>query len=568
MTAAKSSLGKLISSRAMGPVTACVRCDSPHAKCGVCGQLIDGPTHRGMPLFGSKKDKGAKEAAKQPAPTPKQHLPGSAAAGQEAKKKAPEAEAKADTKAQPGTEAQKKAEAAGKAKGGAEAEASRKAEESRQKAQAEVEAGQQKEVAARQKEKAAQREAEKAAAQKEAAARQKEEAAAAQLDTAARKRHDDAEKGWRTELQALTAKQSLESGLAERLTTEIVRLRHKLLEGADAAEVVEREIVENGAEMERARADGSSEIGRLHEQCAAVSSVRQLFGSFETDCLDVIAQAEEAHEEAAQQKSQAQNVAARISEELREAEGRLKKAEERKVALEGQMRDLVAEIAPVEAKLGAELQGVADAALSSRLQAQLGERHAATLKAELAALEESEAEVRRHAAKAARAAETRKQVTELEAQLATDEASMRRLSAKEKALEAQRGEAARRGQKMGGVFSAQLGSARSLAEIQQKFVSEQLKQAAAAAASRYSAHELIDETAGFVKAELAASLKEVSELEAASAAHAVSLKELQATAAQELKKLQAERQAVGVANGERQRFFEEKSRRYFTYYTD
>ena len=53
-----------------------------------------------MPLFGSKKDKGAKEAAKQPAPTPKQHhLPGSAAAGQEANKKAQEAEAKADAKA-------------------------------------------------------------------------------------------------------------------------------------------------------------------------------------------------------------------------------------------------------------------------------------------------------------------------------------------------------------------------------------------------------------------------------------------------------------------------------------
>ena len=121
---------------------------------------------------------------------------------------------------------------------------------------------------------------------------------------------------------------------------------------------------------------------------------------------------------------------------------------------------------------------------------------------------------------------------------------------------------------MGGVFVAQLGSARSLAEIQQRFVNEQLKQAASAPSSRYSAHQLIDETAGFVKAELAASLKEVSELEAASAAHAVSLKELQATAAQELKKLQAERQAVGVANGERQRFFEEKSRRYFTYYTD
>ena len=65
---------------------------------------------------------------------------------------------------------------------------------------------------------------------------------------------------------------------------------------------------------------------------------------------------------------------------------------------------------------------------------------------------------------------------------------------------------------MGGVFVAQLGSARSLAEIQQRFVNEQLKQAASAPSSRYSAHQLIDETAGFVKAELAASLKEVRDL--------------------------------------------------------
>ena len=128
----------------------------------------------------------------------------------------------------------------------------------------------------------------------------------------------------------------------------------------------------------------------------------------------------------------------------------------------------------------------------------------ARLESELVALEESEAEVKRHAAKVARAAETRKQVKELEAQLATDEASMRKLSAKEKALEAQKGEAARRGQKMGAVFVAQLASARSLAEIQRKFVDEQLKQAAAAPKSRYGAHGLLDETDGFVKAELAA----------------------------------------------------------------
>ena len=134
------------------------------------------------------------------------------------------------------------------------------------------------------------------------------------------------------ELKALTAKQSLESGLAERLTGEIIRLRHKLLEAKESAEAVEREIAENGAEMERARANGSSEIARCQEQCAAVSSVKQLFGSFEADCLDVIAQAEVAHDEAQQQKSQAQKVAARITEELREAEGRLKKAEERRAA--------------------------------------------------------------------------------------------------------------------------------------------------------------------------------------------------------------------------------------------
>jgi len=455
-----------------------------------------------MPLFGGKKDKGAKEAAKQAAAPKQQQLPSSAAAGKDAKNKAQEL---ANAKAKPESEAQKKAEAE------AEAEAKKKAEESRQRKQAEVEAAQAKEKAAlaaarqkEQKEKAAQREAEKAAAQKEEAERKQREEAAAQLDSAARKRHDDAEKGWRSELKALTAKQSLESGLAERLTSEIIRLRHKLLEAKESAEAVEREIAENGAEMERARANGSSEIARCQEQCAAVSSVKQLFGSFEADCLDVIAQAEAAHDEAQQQKSQAQKVAARITEELREAEGRLKKAEERKVDLEGQMENLVAEIAPVEAKLTAELQGVVSAALSSRLQAQLGERHAAALKAELVALEESEAEVKRHAAKVARAAETRKQVKELEAQLATDEASMRKLSAKEKALEAQRGEAARRGQKMGAVFVAQLASARSLAEIQRKFVDEQLKQAAAAPKSRYGAHGLLDETEGFVKAELAA----------------------------------------------------------------
>ena len=63
------------------------------------------------------------------------------------------------------------------------------------------------------------------------------------------------------------------------------------------------------------------------------------------------------------------------------------------------------------------------------------------------------------------------------------QASMRQLSAKARSLEARRDEAGRRGQKMGGVFVAQLGSARSLAEIQQRFVNEQLKQAPSAPSS-------------------------------------------------------------------------------------
>jgi len=150
--------------------------------------------------------------------------------------------------------------------------------------------------------------------------------------------------------------------------------------------------------------------------------------------------------------------------------------------------------------------------------------------------------------------------TGLQAQLAADEERMRKLAAGERALEAQRGEAARRGVKMGGVFASQLGSARSLAEIQQRFVNEQLQQAAAAPASRHSAHQLIDETNGFVRAALAAALEEVRALEAASTTHSAALVAAAAAAAQELRRLHAERQAVAVANGERQRFFEEKSR--------
>ena len=116
---------------------------------------------------------------------------------------------------------------------------------------------------------------------------------------------------------------------------EIVRLRHKLLEGSEAAEAVEREIVENAAEMERARAEGSRAIAGLQEQCAAVSSVRALFGGFEEECIGVIAVAEEAHEAAAQQKSQARNVAGRITEELREAQGRPRGADARPPSRDG-----------------------------------------------------------------------------------------------------------------------------------------------------------------------------------------------------------------------------------------
>lgn len=163
-----------------------------------------------MPLFGSKKG-----PASTPAPTLKG---GAAAAGAESTKQAAQATAKVETSAKPEAEVKKKTEAKAKAKGEADAEARKQAEESRQKAQDAETARQKDEAAARQKESAAAR-------QKEAAVQRELEKAAAQVDAAEKQRHAAAEKGWRAELTALTAKQNLESGLAERLVGKTARLQ-------------------------------------------------------------------------------------------------------------------------------------------------------------------------------------------------------------------------------------------------------------------------------------------------------------------------------------------------------
>ena len=56
------------------------------------------------------------------------------------------------------------------------------------------------------------------------------------LDAAAQKRHQAKEVEWKKELAGLAASKKLDASLAERLTGEILALRHKLLEGTDGAD--------------------------------------------------------------------------------------------------------------------------------------------------------------------------------------------------------------------------------------------------------------------------------------------------------------------------------------------
>ena len=133
------------------------------------------------------------------------------------------------------------------------------------------------------------------------------------------------------------------------------------------------------------------------------------------------------------------------------------------------------------------------------------------VEAELNALNAAEAETRRHAAKTARADETRRQVKELTAQLSKDEESLTRIAAKEKRVEAAQGEAERRGKKMMEMFDAQLEAARRLAATQQQSVENELKAAAEAAGKTAGAQDdrLVDQISAFVKKEHAAALKQV-----------------------------------------------------------
>jgi len=133
---------------------------------------------------------------------------------------------------------------------------------------------------------------------------------------------------------------------------------------------------------------------------------------------------------------------------------------------------------------------------------------------------------------------------------------MMKLSAKEKKLEAAEAEATRRAKKMSEMYDAQLASAKQLGTTQKEFLDSQLKSAEVMPAGK----ELFDKTAAFVKAQHEASLKEVGALEEAKKKHEAAAAEAVKVRLVELRQLVAERQAVGVANGERQRFFEDKTK--------
>ena len=517
-----------------------------------------------MGLLPKKKDKGeggksvsnpsasVSNPASAPKPSsaapkpPSSQTKAAAQAAEEAKRIMEQEEAKKRAVAE--QEAAKKKAEADAAKKKADEEKA-KAEAERKKVEAAAEAKKKAEADAKAKEEAAKKKAE---AEAKAAA----EAEMKRLDAAAQKRHQEKEVEWKKELAALAAAKKLDASLTERLTGEILALRHKLLEGTDGAEKLEEDIKENSSFAEASRKTKGDEIGALDEQLVAVRAVLQIFSGFNDTCGVLATEVLGAHEAVQQQKSDAQSIASRITQELKECEERLAKVEERKVGLEGQMTKLLAEIEPAEKKAEAELQALASAAIAARLQAQLGERHVAMVKAELAALNEAEAEVKRNEAKATRVAATRTQVKELKAQLASDEESMRQLSAKGKKLELAEAEATRRAKKMSGMFDAQLASARQLAKIQKEFLDEEAAKAEVMPAGK----ELFDKTAAFVKAQHEASLKEVAALEQEKALHEKAVAEAAKKRSSELRQLTAERQAVGVANGERQRFFEEKSK--------